>query len=261
MVVTAHADRAKAGMLANLSLALAEQWWVRELQPVGPAAAPGRFSGPGFSGTLGPAPGVYDPGGPVFQNDRVGESTDLDAIERAAAAQGAVLAVLPAAPDTAREHELRLKGWHVASDWYLGIPEGRARGLPNSWARRRAASASLRSRESASAVRAGGMTGELPRWACPPGRLGRRSGDGARGQFQEQVQARGLAGEQVRRGEHRGVRGGPGSALVGSRVLKSLGDPVDLVGEPGDAEGDRVGGQDRVEAAVLSHPSRTRSRR
>lgn len=125
VVVTAHADRAKAGMLANLSLALAEQWWVRELQPVSPAAAPGRFSGPGFSGTLGPAPGVYDPGGPVFQNDRVGELTDLDAIERAAAAHGAVLAVLPAAPDTAREDELRLKGWHVASDWYRGIPEGR----------------------------------------------------------------------------------------------------------------------------------------
>lgn len=121
VVVTAHADRAKAGMLANLSLALAEQWWVRELQPAGPAAAPGRFSGPGFSGMLGPAPGVYDPGGPVLQNDRVGERTDLDAIERAAAAHGAVLAVLSAAPDTAREHELRLKGWHVASDWYQGI--------------------------------------------------------------------------------------------------------------------------------------------
>lgn len=126
VVVTAHADRAKAGMLANLSLTLAEQWWVRELRPVGPASAPGRFSGPGFSGLLGPAPGVYDPGGPVFQNDRAGEHTDVDAVERAAAAHGAVLAVVPAAPDTPRERELRQNGWHVASDWYLGIPEAPA---------------------------------------------------------------------------------------------------------------------------------------
>lgn len=123
MVVTAHADRPKSEMLASLSLTLAEQWWVRELLPVGPAAPPGRLSGPGFSGELGQAPGVYDPGGPVFQNDRAGEHTDLAAIERGAAAHGAVLAVLPAAPDIAREAELRGRGWHVASGWYLGIPK------------------------------------------------------------------------------------------------------------------------------------------
>jgi hypothetical protein len=63
----------------------------------------------------------------VFRNDRAGEHTDLTAIERAAAAHGAVLAVLPAAPDTARERELRQKGWHIASDWYQGIPEAPAR--------------------------------------------------------------------------------------------------------------------------------------
>jgi hypothetical protein len=123
VVVTAHADVAKASMLANLSLTLAEQWWVRELEPVGPAAAPGQFNGPGFSGTLGPAPEVYNPGGPVFQNDRAGEHTDVAAIERAAAARGAVLTVLPATPDAAVAPELRRRGWHVASDWYLGIPE------------------------------------------------------------------------------------------------------------------------------------------
>jgi len=127
VVVTAHADRAKNGMLASLSLTLAEQWWVRALPPLGPAAAPGRLRGPGFSGELGPAPAVYDPGGPVFRNDRAGEHTDVDAIEVAAAAHGAVLAVLPTAPDTVREQQLRQKGWHVASDWYAGIPEARSR--------------------------------------------------------------------------------------------------------------------------------------
>jgi hypothetical protein len=127
VVVTAHADRPKAGMLAGRSLTLAEQWWVRELQPIVPAASPGRLRGPGFCGVLRPAPGVYDPGGPVFQNDRAGEHTDPAAIERTAAAHGAVLAVLPAAPGTTLARELRERGWHVASDWYRGIPEAPAR--------------------------------------------------------------------------------------------------------------------------------------
>lgn len=127
MVVTAHADRPKAEMLASLSLTLAEQWWVRELEHAGPAASPGRISGPGFSGELGPAPGVYDPGGPVFQNDPAGDHSDLEAIERAAAAHGAVLAILPATPGPAVVRELRGRGWHVASDWYRGFPERPAR--------------------------------------------------------------------------------------------------------------------------------------
>jgi hypothetical protein len=121
-VVTAHADRPKAGMLASLSLTLAEQWWVRELQPTGPPMSSGRISGPGYRGTLGPAPAVYDPGGPVFQNDRADEDTDADAIARGAAAHGAVLAVLPAAADAAQSEQWRRQGWHVASDWYTGIP-------------------------------------------------------------------------------------------------------------------------------------------
>ncbi len=121
-VVTGHADRPKAGMLANLSLTLAEQWWVRELLPARPAAAPGRISGPGFSGILGPAPDVYDPGGLVFQNQPAGEHADFDAIEQGAAACGAVLAVIAVAPDPARTRELRQKNWSVASDWYVGTP-------------------------------------------------------------------------------------------------------------------------------------------
>lgn len=50
-VVTAHADEAKASMLCGLSLRVAEQWWVRELRPVGqPATTTGRVKGPGFPG-------------------------------------------------------------------------------------------------------------------------------------------------------------------------------------------------------------------
>jgi hypothetical protein len=139
-VVTAHADRAKAGMLACLSLSLAEQWWVRELRPGRQPAAPGRVSGPGFSGMLGPAPPIYDPGGLVFLADQAGERADTEAIACAAQALGAVLAVIPAVPGTALAEALPRKGWTIASDWYVGwpqqhrpahIPGGTTRGSPS----------------------------------------------------------------------------------------------------------------------------------
>lgn len=136
-VVTANADRPKADMLESLSLTLAEQWWVRELTSAaattpaarapgerGGRAQPERVDGDGFSGVLVPAPGVYAPGGPVFQTDRVDPGADLAVVERDAARRGAVLAVVPAPPDTALAADLRRNGWSVASDWYLGWPGG-----------------------------------------------------------------------------------------------------------------------------------------
>jgi hypothetical protein len=121
-VVTAHADRAKAGTLAGLSLSLSQQWWVRELRPGGQSAAPGRASGPGFSGMLGPAPPAYDSGGLVFLADQAGKHSDADAVARDAEALGAVLAIIPAAPGTAFSSTLSREGWTIASDWYLGWP-------------------------------------------------------------------------------------------------------------------------------------------
>jgi hypothetical protein len=130
-VVTAHADRPKVNMLASQSFRLAEQWWVLELQPArgtasgDRAAVPDRVGGLGFSGILGPAPPVYDPGGPVFLAERVEVGADISIIEREAAALGAVLAIVPAAPETDRARELRRRRWSVASDWYVG-PAGSA---------------------------------------------------------------------------------------------------------------------------------------
>src|SRR5207248_325401 len=68
-VVTAHADEDKCAMLAALSLDLAEQWWVRELEPAPPGqpAPAGQVTGTGFAGLLVSAPPVYDPGGLVLQ--------------------------------------------------------------------------------------------------------------------------------------------------------------------------------------------------
>jgi hypothetical protein len=150
-VVTAHADNDKCAMLSALSLELAEQWWVRELSPgdrdvqaipagqatpAGQAAPAGPVTGAGFSGLLGPAPPVYDPGGPVLLvsdlsvgpvlagPDLAGADlarVDLARVEREAARMGAVLLIVPAEPASARAGAIaRHPGWTVASDWYLG---------------------------------------------------------------------------------------------------------------------------------------------
>jgi hypothetical protein len=117
-VVTAQKDRPKSAMLRAAGLDLVNQWWVKPLAPGPRSAEPGRRSGAGFSGILGAAPPVYDPGGPVFLVQQFDESAPVAAVETAAAEWGAVLAVVPAAPDTARTAELAAAGFEVASDWY-----------------------------------------------------------------------------------------------------------------------------------------------
>jgi GNAT superfamily N-acetyltransferase len=122
-VVTAHADRDKCAMLAALSFELAEQWWVRVLEPAPPAAPAGPVTGTDFAGRLGAAPPVYDPGGPVLQVSELAGDADLAGVEREAAGMGAVLLIVPAAPGSARAAIIgRRPGWTVASDWYLGRP-------------------------------------------------------------------------------------------------------------------------------------------
>jgi GNAT superfamily N-acetyltransferase len=121
-VVTAKADQAKVRMLRDLSLRLVGQWWVKPLRSAGPAASTGRVDGTGFSGLLGPAPPVYEPGGPVLLADTLAGDADLAVLEREAAAMGAVLAVVPTAPESGRNHDLELRQWSVASQWYLGQP-------------------------------------------------------------------------------------------------------------------------------------------
>ena len=121
-VVTAHADQPKVRLLSSMSLRVVEQWWVKELRPAGQAAGYGRVQGPGFTGTFGPAPPVYDPGGPVLLADRVKDDADIAVLEREAAALGAVLAIVPAPPASARSADLQQASWSVAPDWYLGWP-------------------------------------------------------------------------------------------------------------------------------------------
>jgi hypothetical protein len=121
-VVTAHADAEKSRMLGSLSLELADQWWVHEVEPTGQPGPVARVEGAGFSGILGPVPPVYDPGGPVLHIDRLASDADLTAVEAESSALGAVLLVVPAAPGSAQSTALDRLGWSVASDWYLGQP-------------------------------------------------------------------------------------------------------------------------------------------
>ena len=128
-------------MLATLSLDLAEQWWVRELEPAGEASLAGPASpagpvspagpaspaqpvtGTGFAGRLVEAPPVYDPGGPILDVSDLADDADLAVVEREAAGLGAVLLVLPAAPGSRWSDRVAdIPGWTVASDWYLGRP-------------------------------------------------------------------------------------------------------------------------------------------
>jgi hypothetical protein len=78
--------------------------------------------GTGFAGRLGPTPPVYDPGGPVLLNDDLPGGGSPAAVEAGAAAMGAVLVIVPAAPGAAGEQELAQRGWTVASRWYVGTP-------------------------------------------------------------------------------------------------------------------------------------------
>jgi len=123
-VVTAAAHEPKVSMLTGCSLRLASQWWVKPLVPDAYDHPIGRVQGAGFSGILGPAPPVYDPGGSVMLVDDVGVATQLESIEREAAGMGAVLAFVPAAPETELELSLQERGWTVSSQWYIGGPGG-----------------------------------------------------------------------------------------------------------------------------------------
>ncbi len=98
------------------------QWWVKPVETTRRAAGSGRVEGAGFSGLLGPAPPVYDPGGPVLLAEHLEPGVELAAFEREAAGLGAVLVVVPAPPGDQREQEFRQRSWTAASQWFVGKP-------------------------------------------------------------------------------------------------------------------------------------------
>ncbi len=121
-VVSANKDLPKDALLESLGLSPVEEWWVKPLTPSGHTATRGAVNGKGFSGHLGPAPPVYEPGGPLLVR-RIDAEVPLAAIEREAASWGAVLAIVMELPSGPRTTELVADGYEVASQWFLGVPQ------------------------------------------------------------------------------------------------------------------------------------------
>lgn len=108
-------DPPKRAFLRGLGLALAAEWWARPLDAA-PGDVPAQDS---FEAIVGPAPPVYDPGGPVCLAARLDGPEALPHLERYGAAARAVLAIVPLA--TGREDVravLVARGYALASEWY-----------------------------------------------------------------------------------------------------------------------------------------------
>jgi hypothetical protein len=66
---------------------------------------------------FGPAPPVYDPGGPILLAGDVADGADAASLAAEVIRLGAVLLVVPAIPGTAGGREVSGPGWQLASDW------------------------------------------------------------------------------------------------------------------------------------------------
>ena len=115
VVVSAHADRPKSGLLEELGFRCAASWWVLPVDP-----APGDAILPdGVQAVTGPAPPVYDPGGPTALALTVGPA-DVAAYVDWTVASGAVLAIVAArTEDAALADALAAAGFKAASAWYV----------------------------------------------------------------------------------------------------------------------------------------------
>jgi hypothetical protein len=96
---------------------------VKPVIPTGYEDERGTVRGSRFVGHLGPAPPVYDPGGPVLLVRQIDPAAPLGELEQQASAWGAVLVIVPEVPSGPRVHELIANGYEVASQWFVGIPE------------------------------------------------------------------------------------------------------------------------------------------
>ncbi len=121
-VVTARRDDPKRSMLASLGLVVAARWWVKELTPTGDATSWGPVTLGDVTALIGPAPPVYDPGGPVCLLGDLDASLAAVAAD-AAAALGAVLAIVQRATHPAEsEPTLESAGFHNPSEFFDGDP-------------------------------------------------------------------------------------------------------------------------------------------
>lgn len=123
IVVSAAKDAAKTAMLAAAGFSHEASWWVHPVQPARPALM--TESSPAVR--VGPAPPVYDPGGPVALAWGRKALCRPDTFLQEAAAAGAVLAVVPVlTADRECTRALVRSGYTEASQWHTR-PLGTAR--------------------------------------------------------------------------------------------------------------------------------------
>ncbi len=122
VVVCGHVDAQKGAFLRASGLAARADWWVKPLTP----GSAGEVEPPaGVHAVITTAPAVYDPGGPVALAPALESPALLEALERWAAARGAVIVVVPAwRDDDALVAALRGRGYAAASEWYEGSLTG-----------------------------------------------------------------------------------------------------------------------------------------
>jgi hypothetical protein len=112
VVLSARRDEPKRAFLQARGYARAASWWVLPVEPTHGAPEPW-----GFRAVTGPAPPVYDPGGTTALALAV-DASHVVAFTAWAAAQGAVLAIVPArAEERELEAALADAGYEPASDW------------------------------------------------------------------------------------------------------------------------------------------------
>jgi hypothetical protein len=115
IAVTAQRDLPKRTMLIRAGFKSAACWWVGTVKP-----PTGVSVGVDIPMTIGPAPSVYDPGGPTALVRKIIQPSEIAEIERIAYAAKAVIAIVPArTTDHALQIALTERGYHVSSEWFV----------------------------------------------------------------------------------------------------------------------------------------------
>ncbi len=113
-------DAPKVSFLVDSGLSVAAEWWVKPVER-SDAEPPEKV---GFDAAVGPAPPVYDPGGPTALALRLDGPVAIAASEEFASASGAVVAIVPNFVSCLElRDELRHRGYTVASEWYSADTE------------------------------------------------------------------------------------------------------------------------------------------
>lgn len=112
----ASIDRAKTDFLTKQGFVVEAEWWVKLIDA---SAGMTARESDRFEAVVGPAPPVYDPGGPTCLALRIDGPEVLEEFEAFAQASGSVIAIIPTrTTHTDLRDALPRRGYTVASEWY-----------------------------------------------------------------------------------------------------------------------------------------------